>query len=411
MVFGILEYHPSATLLQIFDLLTDFPVQALDGREGISLTGTGSDTDLVLSRGAFASTLNQDTYFSGVIGHTATILFAGGINEIPPGASKDDEAQTINVNYGGLDTLLTIMELLDGVVLDASLIGDTPDDTVPETGGFTRIFRGVGGAGGGGGAVTLHKTTAEATKVTFEEEVVDAIDFTATNMALDTGIAVPANTKTFHVNYGSSYAADDSGIDLLWFPVPIEEWNRLEGVDVGDTPTQENVRFSRIWRDSDVTAGGGTNARQVWLSRGNNGNIFVLTDNVGYDIIPFRVRFEIHEAVSVLSDVTSTSAPIDPTAPVAPVVPVTSGGLSEIRILAPASDPTRENWQEGAAQWTGEDLVPIVRELAGGHGSVVRFATISAANGMEIIEATNTISVNAGCCQREQDGCMALGTG
>ena len=65
----------------------------------------------------------------------------------------------------------------------------------------------------------------------------------------------------------------------------------------------------------------------------------------------------------------------------------------EVIILAPASDPDREDWEAGATQWTGEELVPIVRELAGGHGAIVRFATISPTTGMEIIETTATISV------------------
>ena len=390
-----LRVPPSGTLLQIFDFLADFPVPALDGSGDVFLTAEGADTSLVLPPGASVSTLNQGTYFNFNVGDSATVPFAGGINEVPAEASKDDEAQIISVNYGGPDTFMTIIDLLDGVVLDASLVGETPEDTVPETGGFTRVFRGVGGGGGGGGAVTLHKTTAEATKITFEEAFIASIDFTAINVAVDTGIAIPANTKTFHVNYGSSHVDDDdSGIDLIWFPVPIEEWERLDGVDVGDAPTQGNVRFTRSWRDTDVGTAGGVTARQVWLSRGNNGNIFVMTDNVGYDIFPFRVRFEIHEAVTFLADVTSTSAPVDPTAPVAPVAPVvpvvpSGGGLSEIRILAPTSVPDRDNWVEGAAQWTGESLVPIVRELAGVHEAIIHFATIDPANGMEIIETTD----------------------
>ena len=55
--------------------------------------------------------------------------------------------------------------------------------------------------------------------------------------------------------------------------------------------------------DADITAIGGVMARQVWLARGNNGNIFVFSDNMNWDINPFRARFEIHETISVLSDV------------------------------------------------------------------------------------------------------------
>ena len=156
--------------------------------------------------------------------------------------------------------------------------------------------------GGGGGSLTV--TRDDVANVSFTEEVNTAINFASTNLAVDTGIAVPANTKTILANWGSSYTAAVSGIDLPWFSIPIEEWERLDGVDVGDTPTQGNTRFTRTWRDTNITTGGGTAARQIWISRGNNGNIFVFTDNVGYDIYPFRVRFEIHETLSVVTDVT-----------------------------------------------------------------------------------------------------------
>ena len=158
--------------------------------------------------------------------------------------------------------------------------------------------------GGGGGSLTV--TRDDVANVSFTEEVNTAINFASTNLAVDTGIAVPANTKTILANWGSSYTAAVSGIDLPWFSIPIEEWERLDGVDVGDTPTQGNTRFTRTWRDTNITTGGGTAARQIWISRGNNGNIFVFTDNVGYDIYPFRVRFEIHETLSVVTDVTGS---------------------------------------------------------------------------------------------------------
>ena len=147
-------------------------------------------------------------------------------------------------------------------------------------------------AGGSGGAAST------STKVTFEEHQVAIIDFTAVNEAVDTGIPVPANTKTIEVNYGASTDDATAGVDLLWINLPIEEWNRLEGVDVGDAPTMANARFTRIWRDPNITTVGGVGARQVWLLKGNNGNIFVMSDNTGWDIHPFRVRFEIHENVS-----------------------------------------------------------------------------------------------------------------
>ena len=153
----------------------------------------------------------------------------------------------------------------------------------------------------GGGTLAL--TTEEATRVSYTEGMA-TINFTATNSAVDTGIAMPANTVTISVNYGA--ATDDAlaAIDLPWFDIPIEEWNRLDGVDAGDTPTHDNVRMTRTWRDTNVTTTGATSARQVWFAKGNNGNIFVMTDNTGWDIHPFRARFEIHEAITVVTGVT-----------------------------------------------------------------------------------------------------------
>ena len=161
-------------------------------------------------------------------------------------------------------------------------------------------------SGGGGDAGPLTVTTEDITQITFSEDDT-IIDFTAINVFVDTGIAVPADTKTILVNYGSSHTEANSGIDLPWFAMPIEEWNRLDGADVGDNPTQGNVRFTRTWRDTNVTAAGGTTARQVWLGKGNNGNLFVMSDNTGYDIRPFRARFEIHTALTVVTDVTGGS--------------------------------------------------------------------------------------------------------
>ena len=76
-------------------------------------------------------------------------------------------------------------------------------------------------------------------------------------------------------------------------------------MNAGATPTQGNSRFTRTWRDTDVTTLGGTAARQIWIAKGNNGNVFVFTDNVLYDAHPFRVRFEIHDVrMTVVTDVT-----------------------------------------------------------------------------------------------------------
>ena len=157
---------------------------------------------------------------------------------------------------------------------------------------------------GGGGALTL--TRDDIANISFTEGDVD-IEFTNTNEAIDTGIAVPANTKTILLNWGAASTDATAGLDLPWFALPIEEWERLVGVNAGGTPTQGNTRFTRTWRNTDITTLGGTAARQIWIAKGNNGNIFLFTDNVLYDAHPFRVRFEIHEVLSVVTDVTGGS--------------------------------------------------------------------------------------------------------
>ena len=261
---------------------------------------------------------------------------------------------------------------------------------------------------------SIATATESVTKISFSEDSA-VIDITVVNQAVDTGIAVPANTKTILFNYGAATDTATAGRDLLWIALPIEEWERLVEVAAGDTPTQENARFTRTWMDPDITSAGGTGARQIWIGRGANGNMFVWSDNVGWDIHPFRARFEIHVQVDVVTGVTPTAkdavTSVTPTAKdvVTSVTPtakdaVTSvtptardaitsvtpterdavtvvtidggGGLSEIPILAPASVPTRENWIAGAAQWVGEYLAPIKRLLAGGHTAGGSFAPI-----------------------------------
>ena len=47
-----------------------------------------------------------------------------------------------------------------------------------------------------------------------------------------------------------------------------------------------------------------------------------------------------------------------------------------LRVLLPDQKPTRRDWLDQAAKWTGEDLVPIEREFANDHGTIIRFATL-----------------------------------
>ena len=155
-----------------------------------------------------------------------------------------------------------------------------------------------------GGGSPLEVTTEDISNISFTEGLTAAIDLTTVNVAVDTGISVPANTVTILANWGASTDGATAGRDLPWFAMPIEEWERLDGVDVGDTPTQGNARLTRTWRDADITTVGGVMARQIWIGKGNNGNIFVWSDNTGWDIYPFRVRFEIHVPITVVTGVT-----------------------------------------------------------------------------------------------------------
>ena len=275
--------------------LVDFSAQGTVafGTANVEVIGDGSLT----LRSSSHSINGQNGSLPSVVGAFALHELQDAVNPVPAEVTLDDANKIITVSYDVSDTAVDVRDLFEGIA-EAVLIADTEDDAELEAPPFERAFRGVGGAGGAGGAGA--KVTTDVTRITFEEGIVDEIDFTATNVAVDTGIAVPANTKTIALNYGAATSGDDAGIDLTWFITPIEEWNRLESVDVGDGPTQVNARFARTWRDTNIGTGGGVAARQVWLGKGNNGNIFLFSDNVGYDIYPFRVRFEIHETVTVL---------------------------------------------------------------------------------------------------------------
>ena len=251
---------------------TDTDVQtALETIDGFTVGGGAAD-----------GVVQAGTYASGSIVLDRTIGADVTITGIPQPGTDDQtatEVSTSTTNFGnnlgtGDTTVQAALDTLDDLTIS------------------------------GGGGTPLAVTTADIASITFTEGLTAEIDPAAINTAVDTGIAVPANTKTILVNYGASTDAATAGRDLLWFPMPIEEWERLDGVDVGDTPTQGNARFTRIWRDADITAVGAVMARQVWLGKGNNGNIFVWSDNTAWDIYPFRARFEIHEPLTVVTDVT-----------------------------------------------------------------------------------------------------------
>ena len=77
----------------------------------------------------------------------------------------------------------------------------------------------------------------------------------------------------------------------------------MDGSDAGDGPTVANSRGTRIWDNSNVTTVGGSGARQVFLMKGNNGNVLIATENTAQGAWPFRARFEVHETVAVGGDV------------------------------------------------------------------------------------------------------------
>lgn len=185
-----------------------------------------------------------------------------------------------------------------------ALVRQLPDPAALADDKILKVSGGAWGIGdeSGGVASPLVVTEEVVSNVTFSEAEA-TIDFAAINSAVDTGIAVPADTVTLSVNYGASTDGENAAIDLPWYPIPIEEWDRLTPVAVGDSPTQANARMTRSWRDADITTAGATQARQIWYAKGANGHVFVMTDNVSWDIHPFRARFEIHTALSVVVDV------------------------------------------------------------------------------------------------------------
>ena len=266
----------------------EVPVTASGFSGNLGATDTNVQTALetidgfTVGGGAADGVVQAGTYASGSIVLDRTIGADVTITGIPQPGTDDQtatEVSTSTTNFGnnlgtGDTTVQAALDTLDDLTIS------------------------------GGGGTPLAVTTADIANITFTEGLTAEIDPAAINTAVDTGIAVPANTKTILVNYGASTDAATAGRDLLWFPMPIEEWERLDGVDVGDTPTQGNARFTRIWRDADITAVGAVMARQVWLGKGNNGNIFVWSDNTAWDIYPFRARFEIHEPLTVVTDVT-----------------------------------------------------------------------------------------------------------
>ena len=275
------------------------------GAANVAVVGDGS----VTLRSSGHSLNGVPGSLPAAVGDTALHELDDAVNATPPEVAIDDDTKIVEVSYDASDDASDIRDLFKGKVV-AVLVGDTEDDARLEAPSFSRPFR---GAGVGGSFVSAK--IIEIASVTFEEESVDFIDFTEVNVAVDTGIPVPPNTKTIGVNYGASTDADLGGIDLPWFPIPIEEWDRLEGLDVGDGPTQANARFTRTWRDTDIATAGGVMARQVWIGKGNNGNVFVFSDNVIYDIHPFRVRFEIHTIVEVVTGVSGTRDQVTSLAP------------------------------------------------------------------------------------------------
>ena len=163
-----------------------------------------------------------------------------------------------------------------------------------------------------GDAYELKEPTTDTGSVSHYELMEESanIDFTEINSAVDTGITVPANTRLILINLG---AASDNGMaskDLIWVALPITEWDRMDGVDVGDVRTQNNVRVAQTHYSNDVASVTTLplEDRIIYLMRGNNGNVFVSADDLQADIYPLTVIFEIHTTLTL-----GINSTIDPT--------------------------------------------------------------------------------------------------
>ena len=87
------------------------------------------------------------------------------------------------------------------------------------------------------------------------------------------------------------------------------------------------------------------------------------------------------------------------------VILVPSGGAPlPIPILGPDDVPTRQNWLDNAAIWTGERWARVKQTLTGNHGVVAHLATIAASDGMEIIEEVGSTAANYLAMRAARDG-------
>ena len=248
---------------------------------------TAHNTDTTARASAATAQAKGEEVSQELVNHEATPHGGGGMAGVDQTARNRAEAAQVDIDNHELDTHNT--DTVARAAAEAAQVDiDDHESNHPS----------------GGGGTPLVKSSTDVTLITLSEASVTNVELPTANVAVDSGINVPAGTKTLLLNYGASQDTTTSGIDLLWFPIPIEEWERLDGVDVGDGPTQGNARFTRTWRDDNIENTGGAQARQVWLLKGNNGNIFLMTDNTGWGMHPFRVRFEVQESVSVLTDVT-----------------------------------------------------------------------------------------------------------
>ena len=198
-----------------------------------------------------------NSYLPANVGSSMSdVDFEDGVSAETIRVTRDDDDKTITVRYAVVDDAETVLDVVDGADdLMAVLI------TAPRALMFWRTrpsapgLPGASSEEGRGGFVGV-ADTEDVTQIEYSEDSV-TIDITTANEAYDTGIAVPDNTKTILLNYGAGATGDNQGRDLLWIPFPIEEWNRLDAVVAGDTPTQGNARFTRLWRDANVTTVGG----------------------------------------------------------------------------------------------------------------------------------------------------------
>ena len=111
------------------------------GYSTVTLNGVGTDS------------LSESTYFSGNLCDFVDVDFSGGVTREDLEATTDRREKSLTVRYDAeTDTLADIVAVIERArkIETAVLIYDTDGTDLPESPDFTKIFRGINSAGGGG---------------------------------------------------------------------------------------------------------------------------------------------------------------------------------------------------------------------------------------------------------------------